>query len=526
MLPDTFFHTIRQRIKPAWMFAFGTAFASGLLIHLYRLTNNLLNWDSVYNFHSSQNAIHLGRCFLTLTCGIGSYYDLHWINGLLSLFYLGLVCVLLVEIFQIQSKTAIFFVSVITVSFPSVASTFAYMYTADGYFLAMLLMTFGVFLTLKKKRGFLPAIFIIAFAYGSYQAYITYAIMLVLTWSVLQLLFSDRSIKELLQYWGRFLLMGAGGTIFYVVCNKILTRLEGAVTSDYNGIAQMALPNAENFLSAAKNCLIDFAYFFFGPLSDMSFYKILNIGLFVLLSIFFCFLFIQKKFWKTPGRTLLLLFCLASMPFACSLIYFISPGVRYYMLMYAAFSLIYLLPVLLLDTAGKSGNPETRQSASLPKGAGIAHNRASLLFSWSFVLLTFLTAFNFSLLSNISYLYMQTSYEKTYGLVLRMTDRIEQLPDFSSIEKLCVIGHFDGYDDIELILPPAFAGVKDSYFISEQEHFVAMMQDRFGLVLENCTEEEIKKIENSSAFQEMPCWPDTASVIQIDDTAIIKIAEE
>lgn len=509
MLPDTFFQTLRQKLKPEWLFAFSTAFAAGLLIHLYRLTNNLLNWDSVYNFHSDQNAIHLGRCFLTLTCGLSSYYDLHWINGLLSLLYLALVCVCLVELFSLRHKTTIFLVSTVTVAFPSVTSTFAYMYTADGYFLAMLLMTAAVLLTLRKKQGWFPALFLIAFAYGSYQAYITYALMLIVCWSILQLLFTDRRLQELFSQWLRFLLMGGLGTLLYVLCNKLLTSLEGAVTSDYNGIAQMSLPGLAELVLAVKNCLIDFAYFFFGPLNGLSPYKLLNAALLLLLAVLLCFLFLQKKLWQQPGRTALLLLFLAAIPFACTAIYFISPGVRYYMLMYAAFSLVYLLPVLLC---------EGMLLSSPQRGAVLS-------FTWASVIMTALIVFNFALLANISYLYMQTSYEKTYGLVLRMTDRIEQLPDFSSAKKLCVIGHFDGYDDIELMLPPAMAGVKNGYFISEQEHFAAMMKDRFGLSLENCTEEESLRIQASEAFQEMPCWPANGSVMQLEDVAVVKIAD-
>ena len=73
MYPEHFIDLIKNKIRKDWLFAFGSAFFTGLIIHLFRLTNHLLTWDSVYNFHDPQNIIHLGRCFLTLSCGIGSY---------------------------------------------------------------------------------------------------------------------------------------------------------------------------------------------------------------------------------------------------------------------------------------------------------------------------------------------------------------------------------------------------------------------------------------------------------------------
>ena len=502
MYPDHFFELIKTKIKKDWLFAFGSAFLTGLIIHLFRLTNHLLTWDSVYNFHDPQNIIHLGRCFLTLSCGIGSYYDLQWINGLLSLAYLSLTCVCLTEIFSLRGKVSIFLISALTVSFPTVASTFAYMYTADGYFLAMLFVTMAVLFTIRCRKGWIGGLFLIAAAYGSYQAYISYAIILILTWTVLQLLFTETTVRDMLRYWGRFLLMGGLGTAFYLICNKVLSAIEGVAASDYNGISTMSLPNGSRLVQAVKDCIIDFVYFFFGPLDTMNLYKILNAALMILLAALLIRLVLQSKIYRTPTRFVMMLFCLIAMPFVCSIIYFLSPEVRYYMLMYAGFSLIYMLPVLIYD------------KSTLALGAPA---------SWLCVLLTAVTVFNFALISNISYLYMKASNEMTFALTNRMVDRIEQLEDYDSLEKLCVIGHFEDYDTISLNLPPAMAGIRDSYFISEQAHFSAMMDTYFGLKLESCSDEERTEIQTSDTFKQMGCWPAKDSVIQIGDTAVIRI---
>lgn len=519
MYPNTFFHTFKQNLKPEWCFAFCSAFGTGFLIHFYRLANHLLTWDSVYNFHSDQNTIHLGRCFLTITCGIGSYYDLQWINGLLSLLYLGLVCVCLTELFSLKKRTSIFLISSMTVAFPSVAGTFAYMYTADGYFLAMLSAVLAVLVTLNYKKGFLAGLVLLAFSYGSYQAYASYAIMMILTWSILQLLWNKLSAKELLTYWTRFLLMGICGTMLYFISNKILTIIEGIHASDYHGISNMSLPDGNGFVLAMKNCIIDFVYFFFGPLDQMNLFKILNAALLLLLAILVCHLIYNNRIYQKAGSFCMLLLCFAAMPFVCYMIYFLSPDVRYYMLMCSGLSLIYMLPVLIYEHI-----PETAViQAATPI---LKASKINLTLAWCSVLITAITIFNFALIDNISYLYMTTSNKMTYELTARMTDRIEQLEDYDSAEKLCIIGHFDDFDTISLMLPPAMAGVRNSYMISEQEHFVAMMGTYLGLSLENCTEEEQQKIQNSDMFQEMNCWPHTSSVMQDGDTIIIKINDK
>lgn len=531
MYPEQFFRFIRQKCKEEWRFAFHAAFCTGLLIHLYRLANHLLTWDSVYNFHDSQNKIELGRCFLTFSCGFGSYYDLQWVNGLLSLVYLSLTAVCLTEMFSLCRRTSILLLAGIVISFPSVASTFAYMYTADGYFLAQLTAALAVLLTLKYKKGFLAGILLLAFSYGSYQAYVSFAVMLILTWSVLQLMSRSLSVKELLlRYWLRFLLMGGAGTTLYLLCNKILTMLEGSSASDYNGIATMSLPDGARLVYAVKNCVIDFVYFFFGPLDRMNFYKLLNAALFVLLAALFVWTLRRRKLWKKPDSLLMLLFCLAAMPLTCSMIYFLSPEVRYYMLMYAGFSLIYLLPTLLYDAlaADASDVPagDTKADAEPHSGnetQSVSGSAAALPLSWCCVILTALAIFNFALIDNISYLYMTTSNEKTFQLVSRMTDRIEQLDGFETAAKLCMIGHFRDYDTISLNLPPAMAGIRDSYIISEQAHFAAMMDTYFGLTLETCSDKEKEAIRASEAFAEMSCWPAAGSVRLCGDMVVIRI---
>ena len=140
--------------------------------------------------------------------------------------YLSLTCVCVVEIFSLHKKSSIFFVCGLTVSFPVVASTFAYMYTADGYFLAQLTAALAVLVTLRYQKGFLAGLTLLAFSYGSYQAYVSYAVMLIVTWSILRLIDRAFPVKELLAHWGRFLLMGGAGTALYLLSSRILGTVD------------------------------------------------------------------------------------------------------------------------------------------------------------------------------------------------------------------------------------------------------------------------------------------------------------
>lgn len=501
MLPEHVLPRLYARIRPQWKTAFFSAFLTGLLIHLYRLTNPLLTWDSLYNFHDPQNTIHLGRCFLTLGCGISSYYDLPAVNGLLSLLYLSLTAVCLTEFFELESRLSIFLTAAVTVSFPAVASTLLYMYTADGYFLAMLCAALAALLTLRFRRGFLPGILLLCFSCGCYQAYAAYAVVLILSWGIRTLLLTDLPLRDFLRQCARFLCMMAGGMLLYLVCNRLLTALQGVDASSYQGISSMQAPGAAQFLHAAASSLTEFAYFFLGSLHTVSLYQAL--GLLALLLLAAAFLYAARPRFAQPARLLTACLFLLLLPFGCCMVYFVSPSVRYHMLMMMPFSLIYLLPLFLTD----------RRAAR------------SRLLSWSCVCLLLLCVYEFSLVDNISYLYAHRSYEETYAMAVQMADRIEQTEGFENASKLCVLGHLPGHDDIDLSLPPRMTGIKEGVLVSEQDHFAAFFTEWLGLPLEGCSKKQAGELASDPALQQMDIWPGTDSVRIVDDVVVIRIGE-
>ena len=46
-----------ERVKKEWKIAFLSTFIIGLLVHIYKFTNNLPNHDSLFNYYSSQNMV-------------------------------------------------------------------------------------------------------------------------------------------------------------------------------------------------------------------------------------------------------------------------------------------------------------------------------------------------------------------------------------------------------------------------------------------------------------------------------------
>lgn len=502
MTPQQFWLSISKKIKKEWIICFFSVIIIGLITHIYKLTNTLPNWDSLNNVYSDQNTIHLGRCFLILACGISSFYDLPWLNGVLSLCYLGITAVIVCEIFNIKKISVLILTGGLLVTFPTATSTFAYMYTADGYFLAMLCMTLSVYLVLRFNKGWISGIFLLAFGYGCYQAYITWVILLILIWSIIQLLFTDLSARALLCQWKNCALCGILGTLLYWVCNKALLKIQQIALASNHGIDEIGITSFRP-LTSIRQCLIDFAYFFIGPLSRMNLYSYLNIVILVLIAILSIYIMIRKKLYINPLRFFLLIFSFFMLPFAAFAIYFISPATNYHMLMMMGLCLLYILLLLFYEKMEDTPYTYIRQ--------------------WIILLLTALTIYNFILTANICYQTMQRSYDKSYAFILRLADRIEQTPGASDCSYITVLGRLPNSSDISLNIPPDMTGIIDGYIMSTPVHFQAMLSQYCDLHYELLNKEEQTRLLETSLIRNIPVWPQEGCIKIVDNVLVIQI---
>ena len=129
------------------------------------------------------------------------------------------------------------------VSFPALASTFAYVFTMDGYMLALFLAVLAVLFTAKYPRGYLAGAVCLAFSMGSYQAYLPFTILLCV-------------------YKCHYLGMGIAGGVLYYVILQILLKLQGKVLDTYQGINSMEqMGSGMGILATIKGMYVDFLAF-------------------------------------------------------------------------------------------------------------------------------------------------------------------------------------------------------------------------------------------------------------------------
>lgn len=519
MNPETCLRTIHKKIKPSWVTVFLSVFAFGLAAHAYTFFNDIPNWDSVISYYSDQNTIHLGRCFLTLACGISSYYDLSWVNGILSLLYLSVTVILISELLSIRKKSTLVLLAALLVTFPAVTSTFGYLYTADGYMLAMLCMTLAIYLTLTYHFGFVPGALLVMFGFGCYQAYITFAAMLVIVYSLGELLHGVTPLRSLAWKWLRALACAGIGYVLYAVANRILLSVQHVTLADYQGVSSLGSgfgTASGGFapLSAAKQCLIDFAYFFTGPLHRMNLYSILNLIMLALLLTGALACIIRKKLWRSPARLVLTALFALLIPFVCYAIYFLTPDVSYHMLMQSGMFFVYALLLVLYDRAGDGTT-----------GTNIGHIRHGIVWQWLCVLVLALTVYNFILIANICYHTQETSVTRSMNEISRLADTIYADGALQECTQLAVIGRRAESSGISLNLPPDMTGFSDGLIMTHSLHYSLLLERYHGLSFTPAGEDAEKMLAESDTVRDMPCYPADGSVRAISGTLVVKLSD-
>lgn len=511
-MPEEFFSKWKMMIKKEWKIAFFSAVVIGFLTHMYVFTNMLPNHDGLINIYNSQLKFKSGRFFLGPFSGISSFFDLPWMIGSLSVLYLALTAVVLTEIFELRKTPAIILTAGLIVTFPTVGATFSYLFTADGYMAGILLAVLAILMTKKYKFGFLPASLIFYLSVGIYQANLTIVLTVVTVWFIGELALNQMNIKTLFHSMVRYVSMTAIGMALYAITFKTYQKVFAGEIIDYQGLNQIGERSGSvgDQLVKIKDSAMDF--FFRGFISDSPInpFEVLNLLLAVLIVAAIGISVVLNKVYLSPIRIVLIVFSMILLPVFAFILYFVSPGVAYHMLMVMALVPFYLLPIIIYDQFEKPV-------------------LAVKWFSWGTVVVLFLIAFNFAIINNIAYFNMTLKYEKSYAFMNRILDRIEQTEGYEHASTLAVIGRTSMRTEVasekvpENI--PLMTGAMGETFLAQPYHFEYMLANQFGKTLTRVDEKRLQTLRESELVKQMPSWPSKDSIRIEGDTVIVKLSQ-
>uniref|UniRef100_UPI00405605DA glucosyltransferase domain-containing protein n=1 Tax=Acetatifactor sp. TaxID=1872090 RepID=UPI00405605DA len=501
---------IKQNMKKEWKIAFFAAFLIGVMVHLPAMLSDVPNHDGLGSMYFDQNMITSGRWFLTIACGFSSYFTVPWVIGLLGLFFLACAAAAMTEILELKRSWIIVMVSGLLVVFPALASTFAYVFTLDGYMMALLLAVLAVLLTKKYRYGFVGGAVCLAFSMGIYQAYVAFAILLCIYVIVIRCI-EEGSIKEKLQSCFHYLGMGVLGCGLYYIILQVLLKAQGKHLADYQGISDMGVSGAANagIFATIKEMYVDFAVFtmkgniiFNNIFSIIAIVILLLIVGFIMLSM--CF---RRKWWKNPFVFVIIGVLILGLPLATNAILLISPNVNYHLLMRYQW-IVY--PIVLLAFCERYMN----------------ENKISAVMEWCLLLAGTVLVFNYSVTDNIAYSNLQKRYEKTYAYCVRLLDRIEQTEGYYQGIPIAMVGVVgdDEYPvtDITLDVTGSMIGIGGDSLLYTGPNYEVFIQNYLGATLNIMEPDEMSDIYYSEEYIAMDSFPGPDSTKVVDGILYVR----
>lgn len=509
--PADIWRYAKQNISGPAKAAFLSAVTIGLAVHLPIMLSDIPNHDGLASIYFDQNMITSGRWFLTIACGISSYYTLPWLIGLLGMVYLGIAAAVLTDFLEIKRIGTAVLAGGFLVSFPALASTFAYVFTLDGYMLAVLLAVLAPYLAKKRKYGFVPGGICLAFSLGIYQSYLPFAMLLSL-YGVIMILLTDHTVKEKMTQCLRYVYMGGIGVGLYYVLLRLLLLIQGKQLASYQGIDGMGEVGRRGLLESLKLIYTDFAAFSLrGHVIYNSLYSGLALAVLAALVLAALFVLIRnKKLWKSPWLYVSALVLALLLPFCTNVILLISPDVTYHLLMRYQWVLYLILGIAFA---------EKYLIGHVKRGGAAAE--------WLLLLAAGVLVFHFAVTDQIAYSNLEKKYEKTYALCLRLADRMEQTPGYEQGMPVAMIGVVGDAQypltDVSGSVTLPMIGMSGDYLLYTRTNYQAFFRHYLGITVELVSDEQMVEIYNSPEYQSMGSFPAADSVKVVDGILYVKL---
>lgn len=508
--------SIWNRITSTDKLAFTVAMVSGVLTHLYALTNKLPTFDDLMCLNSFGGGVSLGRWFLEilglLKHKLFGNYSTPSINGLLSVFFIAIAAGLFCRILGLESRKSVIAVSILLPVFPVMTGYMAFVYTAYYYCFAMVLLLAGVWLIQKKQSWCWNVIgcVIVSFSIAIYQAYLPLYITLLLCALWIKSL-SEENASEVLKTGFRYLLDVAVALVFYFAGNIIMQKLLHASMSDMKGGDRIGSVLLEKGFG-----IIPYIYGTFGELVTGNYYGLtgkvwLQYAIAVLYTITIALLgsAINGSLKKRKiGIAILQITIAFLLPIGIHSLYAMVEKEYFYTLMLYVDIMIFVLPIMLLEHE-EVPNPFTRI-------CGIACAICIIYSSCLYVIQ-----------DNAAYLKMDLGMSASKSYYTTLITQIKSLPDYDPEYPVVFVGHVED---------PTLFDLQNEYFgdvaiggtYGSAEAVKGMYLDLFlkqYCGFETKSDAAYERLDKN-VIDKMPCYPRSGSITIDESIVIVKLSNE
>lgn len=134
--------------------------------------------------------------------------------------------------------------------------------------------------------------------------------------------------------------------------------------------------------------------------------------------------------------------------------------------------------------------------------------------------------------ANVSYHKLGMAYEKSYGTLIRIADRIELTEGAEECNEILIIGALSGSEDYSVQLSPEMTGTTDGYILRADDESVGQsvvcsaLNDYCGKNYRFVSGERKRELLATETVKNMKPWSDKSSVAVEDGVIIVKLGEE
>lgn len=490
----------------------------GLGTHLYMFANKLPNHDDMGHMFGTAYGTQSGRWFLPVVLQWNGGFSMPWLTGAASILCLAVVACLVVSLLRIRSTPGCVTAAALLVSFPSVAATFSYMFTADAYCFGTLLAALGAWTAVRFRRWGVPlGIVCITLSMGIYQSYFPLAAGLMVGALFFETLDGETTFRRLILRGLRLAAVLAVSMAAYLIVVRITTRETGLV--DYMGISTMGQLSLSQLPVLIARCYWEFWALFRqnGYGFHLDCIRTLCV-LTALAAIALLVLVLRRR--KLGGlRTALAVVLVILYPLAANLIRIMTAGGRVHSLMIYGMVLLPVAPVAMADYAVRC--------VEWPPLSG---RTARAALSWVILGSMALTAWSYMIYDNEAYLKLQLTFEQTTAYSNRLLSAVETCEDYEQGLPVVLVGSSTTTGDLypsPILNTVQLTGVLDLSAMRTSYTYAHFLRYFLGYTGAVCLDgsKEAETLADTEEVQAMPVYPNDGSVRRVGDYMVVKLGE-
>ena len=521
---EDFINSVRGRLSSQQIFAFVSVLIAGLVAHGYIIFNRISYHDNTACLFNLGGTYESGRWML------GFIYDIQMMttklfsvpvfNGILSIVFIALAAMVMVQMFDVKSKFLAAAIGVIMVVYPVVTSIFSFMFTAWEYHFGLFLAIYCVYVYTKHESvfTFLASVLLCTISLGIYQAYfaVTIALFLIkLFFGVLDGEFDSVGayIKRGLTYLAQ---LGVS-LVLWAILRKVTMLIKHINAVEYKGMNEgyelSKLPAA--FVGMIK------AFLGFGQagINAVLYQRAFTALIFVITLVQIAFLLARAK--EKISIKLISLIGLVFLPIGMNVVYLLSTSSEYNVdsLMLYGDIFVFILPLLLI---------ERLQMVDM---AAVLVDKVVFVATWLQIISLFVMTLGYTYMDNAAYMKAEIAQEQAIAYFNQMITAIKTTDGYEQDMDIILVGWHnlddatfttvDNSEQLDAVKIDKFPRYTD---LVKYEGSIYFLREHLGFGNEHVIVDD-GTVGAEMEVQLMTTYPNDGAIAVIDGKVIVKLGE-